>query len=221
MKRVTVIVEGATEERFVTDILAPELHRFDVLLTPIILGIPGHRGGRVNYARVRKDVTKYLKSDQTAFCTTLLDYYGLRPGFPGSVASSTFSSAEKAAIIEAAMKADIVSELLYIRADLRFLPYLQVHEYEGLFFSDPIALGNALHQPALSSQFESIRRQFATPEDINDDPQTAPSKRILAHYPAYRKVIDGTLAARSVTANRMRLESPRFNRWLLTLESLP
>ena len=83
MKRVIVVVEGATEERFVSDVLCPELIRVHVLLSARILGKPGHKGGRVNYTRVQKDLLILLKSDPTAFCTTLLDYYGLEAGFPG------------------------------------------------------------------------------------------------------------------------------------------
>ncbi len=219
MKRVTVIVEGATEERFVTDVLAPELHLASVSVTPIILGVPGHRGGRVNYARVRKDIIKYLKSDPTAYCTTLFDYYGLGAGFPSPPLNLTNSA--KATHIEAALKADIVAELDHLRANQRFIPYLQVHEYEALLFSDPNALAAAIRMPKLAAPFTAISKQFQTPEDINDNPQTAPSKRILAHYPSYNKVIDGTIAAQNVSIQSMRRECPHFHTWLLGLESLP
>ena len=171
VKRVTVIVEGPTEERFVTDVLAPELLPASVSLTPIVLGVPGHRGGRVNYARVRKDIVRYLKSDPTAYCTTLFDYYGLGAGFPSPPPNLTNSA--KATRIEATLKADIVAELDHLRADQRFIPYLQVHEYEALLFSDPNALAAAIRIPNLTAQLTAIRRQFETPEDINDDPHTA------------------------------------------------
>jgi hypothetical protein len=46
MMRVTVVVEGQTEESFVKDVLAPELWPRQVFLTPIIIGIPGQKGGR-------------------------------------------------------------------------------------------------------------------------------------------------------------------------------
>jgi hypothetical protein len=55
--RVTVIVEGQTEESFVKDVLAPELWPREVYLTPILLGVPGHKGGRPNYARLKKDIS--------------------------------------------------------------------------------------------------------------------------------------------------------------------
>lgn len=62
---------------------------------------------------------------------------------------------------------------------------------------------------------------FSTPEDIDDGPDTAPSKRIGGVYPAYRKVIDGELAARKIGIDKMRIECPHFNAWLKRLERLP
>lgn len=218
MKRVIVVVEGATEERFVSDVLCPELIRVHVLLSARILGKPGHKGGRVNYTRVQKDLLILLKSDPTAFCTTLLDYYGLEAGFPGDAGAS---GSDRASKIEAGMKLDIVSKAASFRADLRFIPYLQLHEYEALLFSDPKALAESIRAPSLANSLGAIRNQFPTPEDINDHHDTAPSKRILAHHRSYNKVLDGTTAAHAVTVAKMRMECPRFNQWLTTLEALP
>lgn len=218
MKRVIVVVEGATEERFVSDVLCPELIRSQVLLSARILGKPGHKGGRVNYARVKKDVLILLKSDPTAFCTTLLDYYGLEKGFPGATGSP---GGERAANIEVGMKADLIAKSDSLRADIRVIPYLQLHEYEALLFSDPQTLAKSLRVPSLAKTFAAIRNQVPTPEDINDNWETAPSKGIRRHHESYNKVIDGTTAARAITVIKMRMECPRFHRWLTILESLP
>jgi hypothetical protein len=78
------------------------------------------------------------------------------------------------------VKAGIVAQVPHPRPDRRFLPYLQLHEYEGLLFSDPRAFASGIGQPHLTRQFERIRREFASPEEINDDPHSAPSKRVLA-----------------------------------------
>ena len=64
-------------------VLAPALWHREIYLTPIILGVPGHKGGNVNYARVKKDVLLHLRQDPTAYCSTMLDLYGLGDGFPG------------------------------------------------------------------------------------------------------------------------------------------
>jgi hypothetical protein len=213
-------VEGQTEESFVKNILAPVLYQHKVYLTPIILGPPGHKGGNTNYARVKKDVILQLKQDQAAYCSTMLDFYGLGRGFPGTPLPANLPNVDKVTHIEQAVKADIIAESPNLRSDIRFLPYLQLHEFEGLLFSDPAALARGLGQQGLAPQFEAIRRQFPTPEDINDDPNSAPSKRVRAIYAGYRKILDGTLAAEAVGIDRIRQECPHFRQWIERLEAL-
>ena len=72
---------------------------------------------------------------------------------------------------------------------------------------------------SIVQQFEAVRNDFPTPEDINDHPDTAPSKRVLRIYPKYRKVLDGTLAAKAVGVDRMRQECPHFRDWVAQLEA--
>jgi len=220
MTRVHVVVEGPTEESFIKNVLAQTLWTRQVYLTPIILGPPGHKGGNTNYARVKKDVVVLLKQDQMAYCSTMLDFYGLGEGFPGLPLPLNLPNIEKVTRIEQAVKADIVAEVGERRPDIRFLPYLQLHEYEGLLFSDPAAFASGIGQRHLAQQFEAVRNRFATPEDIDDDANTAPSKRVLSAYPPYRKVLDGTLAARAVGIERMRRECPHFREWIARLEAL-
>ena len=220
MIRVCVIVEGQAEESFIGDLLAEQFWDRELYLTPRILGIPGHKGGRTNYARAKKDVLTQLKQDRTAYCSTMFDFYGLGDGFPGTPVPPGLSNMEKVTRIEDGFKEDICNLIPDCRPDIRFLPYVQLHEYEALLFSDPPAFATALRQPHLAQRFQAIRGQFRTPEDINDDVNTAPSKRVLQAYPAYKKVIEGTLAARAVGIEAMRRECPHFRSWLERLERL-
>ena len=220
MNRVYVIVEGPAEESFVNRVLAPVFWGRQIDLIPIIIGSPGHKGGNPKYARLKKDVLKQLKQDRTGYCSTFLDFYGLGRDFPGLPLSGNLQNIDKVLRIEEAVKADIATEAPDLRADIRFLPYLQLHEYEGLLFSDPAAFANGISQSRLTPQFQTIRNSFASPEDINDNPNTAPSKRVLGIYPGYRKVVDGTLAAQAVGIERMRQQCPHFRRWIEQLEAL-
>lgn len=220
MTRVNIVVEGQSEESFVKGVLAPTLWPQQIALTPSLLGVPGHKGGRPNYARVKKDVLLHLRQDTRAYCTTLLDYYGLGPGFPGTPVPDDLPSSSKAVRIERGMEADIRGCIPEFRPDLRFLPYIQMHEYEGLLFSSPVMFAAAINQERLAGDFQRVRDSFATPEDINDDPVTAPSKRILAVYPQYRKVLHGTVAAQSIGLAAMRQECPHFCQWLDRLARL-
>jgi hypothetical protein len=219
--RVVVIVEGQTEEAFVNGPLAEALWPYQVFLTAVLLGVPGHKGGRPNYPRVQKDILSQLKQDQTAYCSTMIDYYGLGPGFPGLPLPPNLTPLQSVEHIEHFIQADIQQRIPDFRPDLRLIPYLSLHEYEALLFSDPAAFAGALRRPNLASQFSAIRSDFATPEDIDNNPATAPSKRVIAEHPGYRKVIEGTLAARAVGIPRMREECPHFRSWINRIQNLP
>jgi hypothetical protein len=218
--RINIIVEGQTEESFVKNVLAPHFWPQAVSVTASILGIPGHKGGNVNYARVRKDILLQLKQDRTAYCSTMLDLYGLGAGFPWTPATDSLTGIQKAARLEQAIVQDVATAVPELRADLRLIPYFQVHEYEGLLFSDPDAFASALGKSDLAKQFRTVRAAFSTPEDINDDPQTAPSKRVLSFYPPYKKVIEGTIAAEAIGLEKMLQECPHFRSWVERLAQL-
>lgn len=221
MARVNIVCEGPTESRFISDVLAPYFSNRGVYLAPLLLGVPGHKGGRVNYTRVRKDLLLQLKQDPNVYCSTMFDLYGLEADFPGTVPPTDLVAAQKAVHIENAVLDNIVSIAPDLRADVRLIPYLQVHEYEGLLFSDTTAFANALGQANLARQLTQIRNHFETPEDINDDPNTAPSKRVAGIYRQYNKVIEGTIAAQRIGVDRMLAECPHFRTWIDRLAVLP
>ena len=220
MTRIKVVVEGPTEESFISNVLAPTLWSRGIYVSPFVLGVPGHKGGNVNYARVKKDIILQLKQDRTAYCSTMFDLYGLGDGFPGMPLPQNLNGPEKAARIEQGIREDIVAEVPDLRPDIRFCAYLQVHEYEALLFSDPGGFATALGRGSLAPQLRNIRGGFQTPEDINDNPDSAPSKRVLGLYPSYKKVFEGTLAAQTVGLRKMRQECPHFNVWMAYLESV-
>ena len=219
MTRVFVVVEGQTEESFIKDVLGPVLWPRQVFLYPILVGSPGHRGGNTSYVRVKKDIVAQLKQDPTACCSTMLDLYGLGKGFPGTPLPENLTSLQKASRIETAVREDFVVSVPELRPEIRLLPYLQLHEYEALLFSDPAAFADGIHMPHLASQFGKIRADFQTPEDINDDANTAPSKRVLTLHSSYRKVLDGPQAAKAVGIEAMRRECPHFREWVERLEA--
>lgn len=150
----------------------------------------------------------------------MLDFYGLGNGFPGMPCPPHLSNQEKVVHVERAIAEDLSGEVPDLRPEVRFLPYLQLHEYEGLLFSDPASFAAAIRKPTLAEQFERIRREVDTPEDINNDPISAPSKRVLRLHSSYRKVLDGVTAAKAVGLACMRRECAHFRTWIERLESL-
>jgi hypothetical protein len=75
-----------------------------------------------------------------------------------------------------------------------------------------------MRDPKVEEELQKIRAEFGSPEEINDDPNTAPSKRIANLFPSYRKPLHGVLAAKRITIDVIRGECPHFDEWLTTLE---
>jgi Domain of unknown function (DUF4276) len=96
-----------------------------------------------------------------------------------------------------------------------------MHEFEGLLFSDCERFGRGIGRSDLAAGFQAIREQFDTPEEINDSPETAPSKRVIELVPNYDKPLMGTLAVLEIGIDTIRRECPHFNQWLTRMEAWP
>lgn len=219
MIRVHVICEGPTEEDFVRKVLCESFFVRGIQLLPSCIGRVGHKGGRVNWDRLEFDVKTRFR-DRQCYCTTLFDFYGLSHKFPGKAeAESVYDVPSKQLAVVGAMST-LAEERWGPETAAKFLPYVQMHEFEALLFSNTEVLATAMGVPYLASEFQKIRSQFLTPEDINDDPNTAPSKRIKYHYEGYAKPSAPVLAATEIGLETIRRECPLFANWLLKLEGL-
>jgi hypothetical protein len=219
MVRVHVLVEGQTEETFVRRVLQAHFNGHAIYLYPRLIGKPGHRGGVGEYPRARRDILATLKEDASAFCTTMFDYYGMPNSWPEREAARHKAFAEKAATIESAMGVDMAAELGGGSTYPRFIPYVQMHEFEALLFNDVKLLADGLGL-ADDAKTQHIRDQFHSPEEINDSEQSAPSKRIRELNPGYAKVTDGALISQRIGLTVMRAQCPHFNEWIGRLEAL-
>ena len=141
--------------------------------------------------------------------TSLVDFYGFKDKGGRTVGD-----------LEALLRQHVEREVG--RNEERVLPYVQMHEFEGLLFSDVTVFSTLPDvQPATVARLRGIRERFTTPEDINDDEATAPGKRIKGLIPHYRKALHGPLVARELGLDAIRKECPRFDSWVTRLESLP
>lgn len=228
MSRLLLHVEGQTEEIFVNDVLAPHLcvRGYDSVRARLVGNARqrDRRGGIRDWNAVRRDIANHLKEDTRAFATTMVDYYGLprseHRAWPGRARASTLPFAEKADAVEAALLADIGSEMGGGLYPNRFVPYVMMHEFEALLFSDCEQFGRGIGRPDLAESFQAIRDQFASPEEIDDSPETAPSKRVESLVAGYQKPLLGILAALEIGLDAMRRECPHFATWLSRLEAL-
>lgn len=228
MSRLLVHVEGETEESFVNEVLRSHLLAcgYEAVSARLVgnARLRSRRGGIRAWPAVRGDITRHLKEDQQCIATTMVDFYALpqsgNRAWPGRAAASLAPSVNKASIVCNALAADIASVMGNNFNPSRFVPYVVMHEFEGLLFSDCTAFGHAIGRSDLVADFENIRNQYATPEEINDSPITAPSKRIESLVAGYEKPLLGTLAALEIGLHKIRAECPNFNNWLVQLEAL-
>lgn len=216
MSRVYLLVEGQTEEAFVNELLMPHYARRGHYLTPIIVSTsPGHRGGVTRYAKVKPQIERLCRQDGQAHVTTLFDLYALPDDFPGKSNASypaTASGHQKAVFLENALSVDI--------GQRNFIPNLLVHEYEALLFTQISAFEPWIDDDQGLAPLHDARRT-AQPEDINDNPHSAPSKRILLAWCGYQKTFHGPLIACDIGLDAIRAACPHFAAWLQKIESLP
>ncbi len=176
------------------------------------------RGGIREWTSVRKDILNHLRQDEGILVTTMVDYYGLPETWPGRTEAPSQAFADRAASIERELLMDVSNEIGSSFDQRRFVPYVVMHEFEGLLFSDAGGFGRGIGRPDLSPQFQTIRDQFATPEEIDDSPETAPSKRVRDMVPSYQKPLMGVLAAQEIGLDALRKECPLFADWIEKLE---
>ncbi len=226
MPRLLIHVEGQTEETFVQNVLRDHLVQAGYgSVSARLVGNPrlrSRRGGIRSWQSTRNDIVRHLKQDAGAVATTLVDYYGMPADWPGrAIAPGKRMTLEKAECVEAALHEEICRELGQRFDPRRFVPMVMMHEFEALLFSDPDRFEQGIGKSGLSEQMYAIRREFETPEDINDSSVTAPSKRIIRLFPRYEKVLFGVIAAFEIGLGSMRQECPHFHEWLQKLEALP
>ena len=222
--RVIALVEGPTEEMFVKSVLAPTLGQQGVFVSATTSGHPRNQAGVPAWARAKRELLRLLKEDSGRNVTTMFDYYGMPAKWPGRDAASGQPHSEKASTVERRIKERIAESMDVDPGQIRFIPYVQMHEFEALLFSAPGILAEVVSRDArphrVSIALERIAESFETPEEIDDSYTTAPSKRILAVEPQYQKVTDGNLAATRIGLDIMREKCPHFNGWLSKLEAL-
>jgi Domain of unknown function (DUF4276) len=226
MPRLLIHVEGQTEEDFVNEILAEHLtaQGYESVGARIVgnARLRRRRGGIRPWPSVRRDIINHLREDLGCIATTMVDFYGLPKhgdgAWPGRARAKGQETESKASCVERALLQDITEKMGEQFNPRRFIPFVMMHEFEGLLFSDCAAFGRAIGHPDLEPKLNQVRSGFATPEDINDSSATAPSKRIEKIVPAYEKPLLGTLAILEIGLHEIRDQCPHFAAWLERLE---
>ena len=213
MRVVNMLVEGQTEYQFVRQVLKPYLMSFEVFVVPTIVktrqthrGIWA-RGGAPPYRMFKKRLTELL-GNQTRTTTMMFDLYGLPDDFPNRDVSTGSVLRTAPADIQDGIRDDL-------GRPANFIPFVVRHEFEAFVFASddelPFIIGANANQKL---RFEQVCKQFACPEDIDDSPVSAPSKRLVEIFPEYNKVVHGVAAVKGIGLEAIMERCPHFRDWM-------
>lgn len=176
----------------------------------------------LSYAQAKRDLSILQKqykdndSEQHLF-TTMFDYYALPDDFPGFDDSVKIQDVRtRISYLEDKFAEDV--------ARGAFIPYIQLHEFESLLFADICKL--KMEYPLAEEKILKLKREtdiFGDPEMINNSPETAPSKRIIAALAKdyhYNKVKSGAAIASVIGMANILLHCRHFNEWIERIKQL-
>ena len=204
--RLYIVVEGQTEEEFVKSLLAPFFQDMGIYAYPLIIHTSkGHKGGFVNYEHLKNDIVRLLKSQgQDVIVSMLVDFFRCPEVPEKDIWSIIPNHVERVVEMEMAIKKDI--------NDWRFVPYIQLHEFEALLFSSDEGFKKYFSDKEIL-ELQGIIESYENPEDINSSPEGAPSKRLLRIVPDYDKVVYGNIIALEIGLKLIVDRCPRFKAW--------
>lgn len=229
-KIVHILCEGQTEQGFVEEVLKPYLKNNGVDSVKSILIITnkkkGTAGGMFSYNQVHNnlDIIKKTNVDndyERHIFTTMFDYYELPSDFPGYNNSQNIS--DKYQRIDFLEKSFAQCE-----NEKRLIPYIQLHEFEALVFCGLDYLSQAFPKCKKNiCALKSALQKIGNPELINNNPNTAPSKRIISALRRndkvpiyhYNKPMNGKDITKKIGIDILRAECKHFNEWIEKLIS--
>ena len=222
MKRLYLTVEGQTEQAFAIDVLQPHLAQFNVYVwKPRLTGLHARRKGRIpsggllnTFQHSLADIQRWLREDKSpdARFSMMVDLYSLPKDFPGyDKANEAADPYQRVETLEKALAEEL--------NDRRFIPYLQVHEFEALVLSKPEVFGDWFEKVGEKVQKLVAECQtFDTPEKIDNGQHTHPKARIKRYIEEYDEQVDGPLLAADIGLEAIRKACHHFDQWLTILE---
>ena len=215
MKRLIIICEGPTEQAFCNDLLRDYFQSKGIILEAPT--IKHSNGGIVAWDTLKKQIVRHL-NEENCIVSLFVDYYRIRDSynFPGWMTSKNISNVyDRMHFLFEQMSLNMDEKLRS-----RFVPYIQLHEFEGLLFSDISVFQNNFTKNELNfSLLESAVNSADTPEEINNGPATAPSERLKKAVCGYDKVTDGAFLALEIGLETIREKCILFNEWIKRLET--
>lgn len=216
---VIAIVEGKTEQVFIERVLKPYLELKNIFIYATQVSKPGQKGGDVKFSRVSRDIGNHLKQRQDTYVTVFVDYYGTKE-WPALDEVNERHTPQQIAELLCQATCDQVLDLFEAhQPEQRFIPYMVMHEFEALLFSDRKILAESLGIE--EDKVQAVLTECGEPEAINNSRETAPSKRLdnWSHRNKFAKTTQGISIAEKIGISKMRQACPLFDSWLNAIES--
>lgn len=224
MKRLYLTVEGQTEQAFALGVLQAHLTNFNVFLVkPRLTGLHSRRQGRIpkgglldTFQHALEDMRRWMLEDKScdARFSMMVDLYSLPSDFPGYEEAVVLADPHEQA-------RHLESSLSEVLSDSRFVPYVQVHEFEALILANVDCLKEWFDN--VEKEVEKLKEEcaaFQTPEHINHGSETHPKARIEKYIADYHNNVDGPALAEYVGVEAIRERCPHFSAWIRVLEQL-
>ena len=213
MKRSVFIVEGEPEESFVNNVLKPYFCSEGIYNAIQCFKTKHSNGGISKYSYIKEDILNIIY-ERDVVVTTMIDFYRLPSGFPGYKELTKLQShQEQVALLETRLKEDI--EQSQNRKFDNLFPYIQLHEFEALVFSSVKGIDSLFETTEVDYKgLTDVIQEFSNPEDINNHPDTAPSRRLKKLIPGYNKVIHGIGIIQEIGMTTLLAKCPRFAHWI-------
>ena len=223
-KIIHVLCEGQTEQGFVEKVLRPYLQDNGIKGVNGILITTNKkknaRGGLLSYNHALTDLrilqrTKIDGDFERHIFTTMFDFYALPDDFPGFEKIKTIRDPY---LKVSNLEKDFADEI----NDNRFIPYIQLHEFEALLFCGIEYIAELY--PGCEKRCEQLTQALqnvGNPELINNSPHTAPSKRMIkaiagdnkTHY-NYKKPKTGRFVTEKIGIDELRSKCKHFDEWI-------
>ena len=221
MKKIFIVTEGQSETNFVNRVMIPYFASRCVLIPITVITKTDSRHGKTykggvdNYGQIRNTLLKTLANaakNKNSCVTTMFDFYRLPTDVPG--------------VLEAAKEIDPYKKVEMIEHEILkkegydgkfFFPYIELHEFEAMIFSDITKLKEAYFEDDLTPLTECVKEQ-SNPELINGGTETAPSKRIINCINCFDKANVGVDVLEKIGIENIAKKCHHFSKWLRHIE---
>jgi hypothetical protein len=236
--KLIIICEGKSEQNFVNYALKSYFQRSltSWQIEAQLLGEPFRPdGGNPTYVDLRDHIKLVLEQYPNAFITTFLDYYELGKGFglghlskikQENISNDIYLTVE---CLEEEATKKLAKDIAILKKKT-FIPYIQLHEFEMLYFADVENFYRCYNTERLyliKNDLLNINQEIDNPELINNKKETSPANRIAGFYDKTgnrpfekTKATFALMFAQTCNIEHLRTKCRHFNDWLSKLESL-